>query len=81
MRVDTSRPQNTYLFFATRDDDAIQLTDYAERREANFTKLGDKTYLGIFAEKHEAAYAELKRKLRLAGPIHWVELPPPATTV
>ncbi len=81
MRVDTSRPQNAYLFFATRDDDAIQLNDHAGKREANFTKLGDKTYIGVFAEEHEAVYAELKRKLKLSGPIHWVELPPVATTV
>ena len=81
MRVDTSRPQNAYLFFATRDDDAIQLNDYAQKREANFTKLGDKTYIGVFAHRHDGAYAELKTKLRLSGPIHWVELPPPATTV
>lgn len=81
MRIDTTRPQNTYLFIVTRDEDGIALTDYSARREANFTKLGDKTYLGVFPDKHEAAYAELRRKLRLSGPIHWVQLPPPEMTV
>lgn len=80
MKINLTPPPKTYLFFAESDEDAVRLDEYAAQKKLEYTKIGDKSYVGFFREYHETVYEQLKVELGISGRMYWVQLPPPEET-
>ena len=80
MKIFLDPPPRTYLFFVVGDEDAKRLAEYSVQSEIEYTKIGDKTFVGLFHDTHETVDAQLREKLGLTDKLLWFQLPYPELT-